>query len=511
MKIAYPALIGRIDAYAVKTLGISEEALIRRAGEAVADCVCERFADKEKTILVLAGGGNNGADGYAAALFLLSRGYKVRAVDLFGKGQRSEGGRAVLASYKEVLGEPLSFSQVADESPDIVIDAIFGTGFSGALPMAAVQAAEWVRSKGASVVSVDVPLGVDATYGGVLPGALCASLTVVLSYMKTGLLSYPALDYLGEVMLRDVGLDIPEIHRAFPELRDATDEMYIKEHLPSRAAASHKGSFGKAVLFVGSEQYPGAAALATEATLRAGVGLVTVASEMGIVKDALARLPEALYRPFIPFSLWTKTQVEEAIALTDKASAVLLGCGCGRSEALCALTYALLDREGAPLVLDADAINSLAKKREESLLRLKNAKREVLLTPHPLELARLLGQTVNEVQANRMRVAWDFAKEYGVSLLLKGARSVIAVKEDVFVNTTGSSALAKGGTGDVLAGLVTALLAQGATPEVSLRIGAYLHGRAAQMLAKEVSEYGVLPSSLPLQIAKEISEALKSK
>ena len=511
MKLAHPSLIAKIDAYAISALGISEEALIRRAGEAVAAYVDECVGSKHARILVLCGGGNNGADGYAAALSLLSRGYRVKAVDIFGKGQRSEGGRAVLDAYREVLFEPLSFAEIENERPDVIIDAIFGTGFSGEIKGVASDIAAWVGRTGARVFAVDVPLGVDAALGGVLPSAIRAEATVVLSFMKTGLLSYPAREYCGSLVLRDIGLDTPLVHKAFPELVDAVDDEYVRVHLPCRKEQSHKGSFGRAVLFVGSEKYPGAAALAAEAALRAGVGLLTVASEKGIVRDALSRLPEALYCPHAPFSAWGERETMNALSSVCTANAVLVGCGSGKSEGLCRFIYALLETEGAPLVLDADAINSLAERREESLQRIREARREVLLTPHPLEFCRLFGEDMADVQANRMHACASHAKQYGVSLLLKGARSVIATEDGVFVNTTGSSALAKGGTGDVLAGLVTALLAEGASATEALRIGAYLHGRAAERLAEELSEYGVLPSSLPCQIAKEINSCLKSK
>lgn len=510
MKLAHPSLIAEIDAYAQRTLGISEEILIRRAGEAIAECALLHLLDKSASVLILAGGGNNGADGYAAALALRAHGFFSRVVDLLGKGQRSEGGRAVLEEYRRLVGEPLSWTEAKALCPDMVIDAVFGTGFSGDAPPVAQQAALWAKDTGAFVLAVDVPLGVDAAWGSVKPYALRADLTVVLSYMKTGLLSYPAAAYLGDVVLKDIGLDVPAVHRAFPSLTDATDDAYVLKHLPRRAALSHKGSFGRALLFVGSSAYRGAAHLASEAALRGGVGLLTVVSEGAVTDSLLPVLPEALYRTKKPFSLWTDADVEDACALADTADAVLVGCGCGKSEMLCRFILSLLACEGAPLVLDADAINSLADAGRDACDALKAARREVLLTPHPLEFSRLSGLSVSEVQENRMRIASDFAEGLGVSLLLKGARTVIATPKGVSVNLSGSSALAKGGTGDVLAGLVTALLAQGATPEAALRIGAYLHGKAADSLSSEESEYGVLPSALPRQIAMEIKNCINA-
>lgn len=511
MKLVLPSEISKIDAFATAALNISEEELICRAGDAVAACVAKSVSLSEE-ILVLSGGGNNGADGYAAAISLSRRGYTVRAADVFDKGQRSEGGRAVLSAYKAALGEPLSLEEAMLTRPHAVIDAMFGTGFSGQAPERAVAAAKWVKEGGARVFAIDVPFGVDAAWGEVSEHALFAEETVVLSFMKRGLLSYPAREHLGRLSLSDIGLDIPAIHEAFVNLPLALDNEFVLEHMPHRTQNSHKGTYGRACLFVGSKEYRGAALLSAEAALRGGVGLLTVAAEKAVTDSVLLSLPEALYRDITPFTDFEEEDIACAVQVAEGASAVLVGCGCGCSAGLGALVRALLSREGAPVVLDADAINSLAMDRELSLSALKSARREVLLTPHPLELSRLSGVGVGEIQKKRMRFAADFAKKYGATLLLKGAGSVIADKEGgVFVNTTGSSALAKGGTGDVLSGVVTALLAQGATPTNALCIGAYLHGRAADVLEEEYTAYGVLPRELPAQIAKEFSKIVKSK
>ena len=511
MRIVDPSDIRTIDEYAIRVLGISEEALILRAGEAVADCVLKHAPRGDGRVLVLCGGGNNGADGYAAALALLARGFSPTAVDIFGKGQRSEGGRAVLNAYKARLGEPLSLSLIKGSAFDIVIDAVFGTGFSGELPEAAIRALRLAESLNAYTVAVDVPLGVDAALGEVSPYTLHADLTVVLSFMKRGLLSYPAAPCCGKTVLCDIGLDRPEIHTAFPRLSEATDDAYAREHLPKRPADSHKGSFGRACLFVGSAQYKGAALLAAEAALRGGAGLLSVVSDASVVDACVVRLPEALYETVPSVSSLKNEELAHAIKRTDGASTILVGCGCGVSEGLLRLVLALLSTEGAPLLLDADAINALALRREEGLLALKEAKRTVLLTPHPLELSRLSGHTVSYIQSHRMRVAWDLARTYGVHILLKGARTVIATPNAVHLNVSGSSALAKGGTGDVLSGLITALLSQGASAEEALRLGAYLHGKAADTLEKELTAYGVLPSELPRQIAREIASLYKNQ
>ncbi len=516
MKLVTPDMIAKIDRFAIDVLGIPEETLIRRAGDTIVETLFREgiYTDNEtypKTV-ILAGGGNNGADGYAAALALRERGVLAYVLDVFGKGQRSEGGKAVLAEYRQKIGEPLSFADLPSlADAGVYIDAMFGTGFSGDLPEEGRVVARYLNRREARIVAVDIPFGVNAYDGSADADALSADITVVLSYMKKGLLSYPAKEKCGKLVPGDIGLDIPAVHDAFPTMEEMCDDSYVRKHLPGRRADSHKGSFGKAVLFCGSKKYRGAASLATLAALRGGVGLLTLVSEREVLLSMSKKLPEAIYRECAPIAQASETLCEEALEITKGASAVLIGPGCGVSEGLYRLILALLACEGCPLILDADAFTALAMHREEAEKALCCAKREVLMTPHPLEFSRLAGVSVAEIQAHRMEYARFYAEKWNASVLLKGAGTVIATPSAVRVNTTGSSALAKGGSGDVLAGLVTALAAQGASPLHALELGAYLHGKAGDTLAFELSEYGVLPSDLPKQIASEISKIQKSK
>lgn len=268
-----------------------------------------------------------------------------------------------------------------------------------------------------------------------------------------------------------------------------TTKEYVKAHLPRRTAESNKGTYGRVLLLAGSGDMRGAAALATLGALRLGAGLVTLASTREVI-DALS---SSIYE-----ALWLDRSVPDLLERSDKMQSIGIGCGMGQTTETKQLVSALLAREGAPLVIDADGINVLHGRA----YLLKEAKRQVILTPHPLEFSRLCGLSVAEIQSDRERTAKAFAKEYGVTLLLKGHHTVITDGENAFVNPTGSSALAKGGSGDVLCGMICALLAQSCTPLDAAVIAAYLHGKAGQQLAKEYSEYGVLASDLPAAAAK---------
>lgn len=268
-----------------------------------------------------------------------------------------------------------------------------------------------------------------------------------------------------------------------------TDKAYVKAHLPRRTAESNKGTYGRVLLLAGSGDMRGAAALATLGALRLGAGLVTLASTREVI-DALS---SSIYE-----ALWLDRSTPDLLERSDKMQSIGIGCGMGQTAETKRLVSALLEREGAPLVIDADGINVLHGRA----YLLKEAKRKVILTPHPLEFSRLCGLSVAEIQSDREGSAKAFAKKYGVTLLLKGHHTVITDGENTFVNPTGSSALAKGGSGDVLCGMLCALLAQGCTPLDAAVIAAYLHGEAGQQLAKEYSEYGVLASDLPTAAAK---------
>lgn len=272
-----------------------------------------------------------------------------------------------------------------------------------------------------------------------------------------------------------------------------TTKEYVIEHLPRRRALSHKGTYGHVMLACGSENMRGAAALATLGALRCGAGLVTLASTREVIDTLSSTIYEAL---------WLDTGKADMICESDKMSAVGIGCGCVNDRKTYNNVKWLLEREGAPLVIDADGINAL----EGHAKLLKKARRPVILTPHPREFSRLCGLDIQDIQQNREETAKAFAAEYGVTVLLKGHRTVITDGDEVFVNPTGSSALAKGGSGDVLCGMICALLAQGASSLDAAVIGAYVHGLAGERLGKATSEYGVLASEIPLEASKILGE-----
>ena len=509
MKLVTSSQISEIDSYAKNVLSLPLEELIARAGRAVAKAVRERIK-KGGRIVILAGRGNNGADGYAAAAQLLSD-YDVIVYDVLQAGQKSEAGRAYLEAYRSAGGRVVPLTEEEESRMDLaaadcIVDAIFGTGLRGEIPENLRRLAKAVKAAvGVQKIAVDVPLGVNADDGSVTADAIYVGATVELSFIKVGILSYPARSFVGDIVLDDLELPIEEIEKALSFPNRLIEKNWVRDHLPKREENSHKGTFGSLMMITGSETYRGAAALSMEGALRGGVGLLRYYGIFELCKELASRFPEAIYEKIAATDMLT----EEAIyALTEASAshkATLIGCGCGQSEGLESLVRALLAKEGGPLILDADAINALALHREEGVQALKDAKRTVILTPHPMEFSRLSGLTISQIQNHRIESARGFAKECGCILVLKGAGTLVTDGEKLYINHTGSSALAKAGSGDVLAGFLASLVASGAAPIHAAALAPYFHGRAADTLAKEFSSFGVTPSDLPKQIARELA------
>ena len=279
------------------------------------------------------------------------------------------------------------------------------------------------------------------------------------------------------------------------------DRDLARRLLPERPENSNKGTFGKLLLLTGSEKYRGAAHLTLGAALRGGVGLVTFMGERDLCRELRLAFPEAIY---------VDGESADPVALSRCHCATLIGSGSDRTDALLSTVRGLVLSEGTPLVLDADALNVIGASKEGSAV-LKAARRPLILTPHPGEFSRLIRVPIEQIQASRLPYAVEFAREHGLILVLKGSGTIVTDGERTYINTSGSSALAKGGSGDVLAGLIGALVASGMPPIEGAALGVYLHGVAGDTLAKSYSTYGVTPSDLPVAIAHLLAELEREK
>ncbi len=504
MRLIEPLAVKRIDSYLINEKNIDERELIRRAGAAVADAV-RRWADKGAKVCFLIGRGNNGADGCAAALALADE-YEIALID-FSMGSRRSAG---LEYYLDRLSErgmvPTSFSLDTLDGFSVIVDAIFGSGAHAPYPDYFPTLAAAMTASGAKLIAVDVPMSVDALSGAVMPYTPHFDETVMLTFMKCGVVSYPAREYAGRLTLDKIGADDVEPWQTGDLARYYMTKALAGELLPKRAENSSKGSFGRLMTVVGSERYLGAGLLSLEACLRCGAGYVISVGTDDANRAMMQKFPEVIYKSAPKTDALDDGDISELCDMSDGCAVTLVGCGSGCSSGLLRLVRALLSHSGGALVLDADAINALATLGEEGRELLKQAKRPVILTPHPLEFSRLSGIPLSEVQSDRMLCAERFAREYGALLVLKGAGTVTTDGRVTYINSSGSSALAKAGSGDVLAGALSSLVASGAKDALTLSaLAVYFHASASDTLSLEYSTYGVTPSDLPKQIAREIA------
>ena len=288
-----PTLTAKIDAYAEDCLGVSVTTLMERAGDAVAEAVMRHLPHGGR-VLLFCGGGNNGGDGYAAALRLVREGYTALAVDALGAEQRTEAGRHFLSEYRRTVGAPLTLAEVEAEKADCLVDAVLGTGARLPLSESVAAVGDVMRRKECPRIAVDLPLGADAENGRLDPAAVPADETVMLGFIKHGLCSYPARAAVGKITLSDLGLDTARLCREFSIPDRLMTDAAVAACLPKRRPDSHKGSYGHLLLLVGSEQYRGAALLAASGALRMGAGLVTLASPEAVLAAALPTLPELI-------------------------------------------------------------------------------------------------------------------------------------------------------------------------------------------------------------------------
>ena len=450
--------------------------LMEHAAQEVADCL-ERYAEKGGRVLFVCGSGNNGGDGCAAARIWMQRGGKAD-VWLLGSPSKMKGDAGVNASLLNVCGANMTI--LYGEAPEIpkdccaIVDALFGTGLSRALEGAALSAAQRMNESGLPIVAVDIPSGVDGATGQLLGEAVRASATVTFHRPKHGHLLFPGRELTGELIVADIGI-LPEWDGAQGiEVLESEDARAL---LPVRARNAHKGTVGHVLLVAGSEGMAGAACLSAHAALRSGAGLVTAACCAPVRLPMQNLVPCAMTRVVSSGAALDAGAALELYNLAQDKRALAIGPGLGQSDGTWrAISQIVLS--DTPKVIDADALNLLAKHGTK-------VGANTVLTPHPGEMARLTGTPVKEILASPVEYAQQLAQDMDCCVLLKGATTVIARGEDVAMNITGCEAMATGGCGDVLTGVIAGLMAQGMTPYDAARVGAYYHGTAGETAAKE--------------------------
>lgn len=457
--------------------GIDSAILMENAANALYGCLLEARSVKEK-ICIVCGKGNNGGDGYALGVILLQKGLRIEITAV--EAPNSKLAALYRDKYLSLGGSITQDYAKAMCDADVIVDCLFGFSMKGSITGIYADLVRAVNESKAFVIAADMPSGLIANSDALPEVYIKARLTCTFTALKPALASYPAASACGRVKVADIGIPEETINKHTP-LAIRADERLLKG-LPQRPLNSHKGTFGCLAALCGNAEMCGAAYLACLAALKSGVGMVRLYTDEGCAFATKTRLAEAV--------ISAKTAPEDI--LYHRPTALLVGCGCGRSYD--STIKALLTQNKTPTVIDADGLNCIAG----DIQLYRSVSSEAVVTPHPAEMARLMGTATANINSSRMEHALTFAKEYGFVTVLKGARTVIASPDGrLCISPYEGSALAKAGSGDVLAGLIASLLAQGMKGFEAACLGVYLHSTAAERLTEERGVYAVLPSELP--------------
>ncbi len=519
MKVATAAQIQAIDREAIEGLGIPSLELMEQAGHQVVGVIAERYVPlSSRRVVVVCGRGNNGGDGLVVARHLLNAGCPTDVVllsrpeDLSGDAltnyqrlQDPHGHHIFEAPDEEALAK---HAHHLDQS-DLLVDAIFGTGLNAPAAGSYAEAIRLMNASGKPIVAVDIPSGLSADTATIIGEHIHADCTVTFGLPKLAHVLYPSARYVGELTVADIGFPEALIAKAPISTSLITPEQLRRAFAP-RDPEAHKGTYGHLLVVSGSVGKAGACVLACRGALRGGAGLVTTAVARSILPEVSSGSAEAMTIPLpeTPAGTIAHEAVSVVAEELDRFSAVALGPGLTTNPETVAFVKDLLPAIRVPVVIDADGCNALAQLGEKAL---EETKGTVCLTPHPGEMARLLGSDTAAVQEDRLAAAREAAQRYGAIVVLKGARTVVADPQgQVAVNLTGNPGMASGGVGDVLTGLIGGLCARGIEPYEACQAGVYLHGHAGDLAAAQAGEIALTASDLLEALPRAISQTIES-
>jgi hydroxyethylthiazole kinase-like uncharacterized protein yjeF len=505
VKLLSAAESRELDRLSQEKYGVASYSLMTRAGEAVASAVLQRWRHAvHHGVLVVAGKGNNGGDGMVAARALMTEQVPVRAIllasvsALNGDAARAHSEFVAAGGALVETGSEAELEAAMGGHAGVIVDSIFGTGLNAEVKGLTRRAIEAINHAGTPVVAVDIASGVNSDSGAVMGAAVRAELTVTFGLAKFGHVSYPGADLCGELQIAEIGFAPAAVGEIAPRGRffEAAD---ARPYLRSRPLNSHKGNYGHVMVIAGGRGKSGAAVMAARGALRMGAGLVTAAVPEAIGAIVAVGQAELMTEPIADRDGHFDGQHAPRVLakLIEGKDALAVGPGIGQSDDTRALMQWLI-AEGAaprrPLLIDADGLNVVA---QIGVGALKRAGGLVVLTPHPGEAARLLGLSTTDVNADRIGAARRLSDLSGAAVLLKGVRTVIAGSGgEVNINASGNPGMATPGMGDVLSGMVGALLAQRFAPFDALALGAFVHGYAADRLAARIGPVGYLAGDL---------------
>ena len=473
----------QLDENTIHNYGIMSEVLMERAALGVVELI-EKNPWQDKNILVVCGSGNNGGDGFAVARILFQKGYSVGICAL---GEVSHMTKECQAQREVCLKLQIPFCDECEDTGEwnIIIDGLFGIGLKREIQGIYKTLLEKLNAMDAIRIAIDIPSGVFADDGSVPGSAFMADYTVTFGYRKVGHMLYPGKNYCGEVILKDIGIVDKEESRSF--FSHKALEKSDLDLLPGLEKNLNKGSAGKVLLIAGSEEMAGAAYLAGLGALTCGCGMVKIYTHKRNRNVILSLFPEAIV------VCYEKFDEKQLVELMKWASAIAVGPGIGTSSIAGQIVDTVVKYASVPVVIDADGLNIIAKKPGI----LKQPHTEIVVTPHMAEMARLTDNPILYVSEHKLSVCQEFATEHQVICVLKDGATLTTIPyEDIFINRSGSPAMATAGSGDVLTGVIVSLIAQGMEPSIAAPLGVYLHGLAGETAAKQTSMHGLVASDI---------------
>ena len=512
MRVLNAAQMREADRRAIDDIGIPSLVLMENAGRQVVAAIEAMHSDlSERRVGVLCGRGNNGGDGFVVARTLLQRGVDV-AVFLIGRVADVRGDARINLDILGRLG--LTVAEVADSQAwelhfsefsacTLIVDAIFGTGLNAPVSGLIQSVIADVNASGVPVVSIDLPSGLSADSAEPIGDSIEASLTVTIGAPKLPLVLPPSESRVGDIVIVDIGIPSAVIDDVDGPRVELLTRGAMRELISPRTPDSHKGDYGRVLVVAGSKGKTGAAHLSAMAALRSGAGLVTVATPKSCQDVVAAMAPEYMTEGLEESSGGLDADAVDRV-LEMARDVIAVGPGLGQAPATREFILQLVDRATTPLVIDADGLNAFGSDTDQLSGR---EGRDVIITPHPGEMGRLVGMSTDEVQASRLEIARNFATAHHLYVVLKGHRTLIATPDGkIFINPTGNPGMATGGSGDVLTGMIAAWLAQLLDAEAACKLAVYLHGMAGDLAESEEGEVAMTAGDIAAHLGVAVLE-----
>jgi NAD(P)H-hydrate epimerase len=490
-----PARMREVDEHCIRALQIPGIVLMENAGRGIADCIENVWGSVAgKNVIVVAGKGNNGGDGFVAARHLASRGAHIH-VALVGKQVEVKGdARINMNAYLQIVkasgargaasfAAGISANYMKQGKANIIVDALFGTGFVGVPTGSYKRAIEWMNATKARIISADIPSGINGESGVAAGDAVRADVTATMGYLKTGFFANDALECCGKIRVIDLGAPKIALSHTIGD-NFLVDVLDVRAALPMRKPNANKYTFDRVLILAGSRGFTGAAAMTSQAAMKAGAGTVILATPRSVYPILARKLTEVMVTPLAETASGTLSlgAYAEILPHLKKAGLLVLGPGLSQDRETQELLYGILKTYRGKLILDADALNAVSA--HPASFRLRGSK-ETILTPHIGEFSRLTGKASAEIESNRFESARTFARKEHCTVVLKGAHTLTAGSDGVvYINSTGNPGMATAGSGDVLTGIIAGLWSQGMTASAAAWASVFLHGRAGDLAAR---------------------------